>query len=423
MKNSLFCLLLLAALAGCNSARRAVTSGPSSGSAPTLRPEGPTLVCKSKFLDNGSSVRVYLSIDPGREVALSQFSSQFVINYSLLPELASKTVMQSGGVALKPGETLIRQGSWYTVWFDLPKPQGRELYTAVVLADINDQTAARRIQHDLTLRLQSGKVSDYFGLFDKTGQVPRLLHYQKTGDTLQLRSLVGQDTTFRVFHYRYEFDAALSPINTEPRRPTRALYTDSTFTVRANAAFTLPQEGLYYFVRDTTESFGIGVLSVDDRYPRVTRPDKLTRPLIYMSTNQEYVDLVTARDKEFKKALDRYWLSMNSGNQQTAKRTIRAYYRRVEQANRLFTTYKEGWKTDRGMVYIIMGPPNRLQRGKDKEVWVYNRRSSQFSEINFTFNKRANQFVEDHYELSRFVEFQPIWYPAVEAWRNGEVDQ
>ncbi|MCY7350824.1 MAG: GWxTD domain-containing protein [Cytophagaceae bacterium] len=423
MKNTFVFILLLAALTGCAPSRRPVTNGPSSGSAPTLRSEGPTLVCKSKFLDNGSSVRVYLSIDPGREVALSQFPSQFVINYSLLPELASKAVMQSGGVALKPGETLFRQGSWYTVWFDLPKPQTKDLYTAVVLADINDQTAGHRIQHDLPVRFQSGKVGDYFSVFDKNGLVPRMHHYQATGDTLQLRSLSGKDTTFRVFHYSYQFAAALSPINTEPRRPTRALYTDSTFTVRANAAFTLPREGLYYFVRDTTESFGIGLLSVDDRYPRVTRPDKLTRPLIYMSTNQEYVDLLNARDKEFKKALDRYWLAMNSGNQQTAKRTVRAYYRRVEQANRLFTTYKEGWKTDKGMVYIIMGPPNRIQRGKDKEVWVYNRRSSQFSEINFTFNKRANQFVEDHYELSRFVEFQPIWYPAVEAWRNGEVDQ
>ena len=66
---------------------------------------------------------------------------------------------------------------------------------------------------------------------------------------------------------------------------------------------------------------------------------------------------------------------------------------------------------------------NRVQRSREKEVWVYTRRGSQFSEINFTFNKRANQFVEDHYELSRFVEFQPIWYPAVEAWRTGEIDQ
>ena len=416
-----FAILLLA---GCSSARRnAAPSGPSSGSAPVQRSEGQAMVVKSKFLDNGSAVRVYLSVDPGREVALEQFPAQFEIKYTVAPDYGSRSVLQSGAAALRPGETLFRHGSWYTAVFDVPKPTNRDVFTAVLLADVNDQAGSHRVQHDVLLRFQSGKVSDYYAFFDKAGQVPRLLNYVTVGDTVQLRSLGGKDTTFRAFHYSYELEAALSPLTTEPRRPTRQLFTDSAFAVRTNSLLQLPQQGLYYFVRDTTENFGIGLLSVDDRYPRLTRPEKLTRPLIYMSTNTEYADVTNVRDREFKKGLDRYWLALNSGNQQTARRTIRAFYRRVEQANRLFTTYKEGWKTDKGMVYIIMGSPNRVQRTKDKEVWVYTRRSSQFSEINFTFNKRANQFVEDHYELSRFVEFQPIWIPAIEAWRNGEVDQ
>jgi GWxTD domain-containing protein len=422
MKKSLLGLVAVVGLVGCTATRRPVASGPSSGSAPVLRSEGPALVVKSKFLDNGSSLRIYLSVDPGREVALEQFPAQFAVNYTVSPEYGSRAVTQSGAASLKPGETLFRQGSWYTVFFDLPKP-ANTVYTAVLLADINDITGGHRAQTDLPLRYQSGKVSDYFAFFDASGRVPRLQHYTAVGDSLQLRSLSGKDTTFRAFHYGYEFEAALSPTNVEPRRPTRQLFTDSAFTLRTNTPLRIPREGLYFFVRDTTETFGIGLLGVDDRFPRLTRPEKLNRPLIYMSTNQEYSDVVNPRDKEFKKALDRYWLALNSGNQQTARRTIRAFYRRVEQANRLFTTYKEGWKTDKGMVYIVMGPPNRVQRGKDKEVWVYTRRSTQFSEINFTFNKRANQFVDDHYELSRFVEFQPIWYPAVEAWRNGEVEQ
>ncbi len=81
---------------------------------------------------------------------------------------------------------------------------------------------------------------------------------------------------------------------------------------------------------------------------------------------------------------------------------------------------KEGWKTDKGMIFIIMGPPDRVQRSKDREVWVFSQRAN-FSEINFTFNRRPNQFVDDHYELQRYVEYQPIWYPMVEAWRTGAV--
>ena len=71
------------------------------------------------------------------------------------------------------------------------------------------------------------------------------------------------------------------------------------------------------------------------------------------------------------------------------------------------------------MVFIVMGRPDNIRFLKDKEVWVYTR-NAKFSEINFTFTKRPNQFTEDHYELSRFAEFQPIWFPAVEQWRSGE---
>jgi hypothetical protein len=36
--------------------------------------------------------------------------------------------------------------------------------------------------------------------------------------------------------------------------------------------------------RDTSEAFGIGLMVVDKRFPKLTRPEKLARPLIYMST-------------------------------------------------------------------------------------------------------------------------------------------
>jgi GWxTD domain-containing protein len=141
--------------------------------------------------------------------------------------------------------------------------------------------------------------------------------------------------------------------------------------------------------------------------------------LIYVSTSAEANDLYTAR--EHKKALDRYWLGLPVGNNVTlAKRTIKSFYQRVESANRYFTSYKEGWKTDRGMIFIVMGLPAKISKNKDQEIWTYNRQG-QYSEVNFTFNRRNNQFSENHYELLRYAEYQPIWYPAVESWRNGEM--
>jgi GWxTD domain-containing protein len=182
----------------------------------------------------------------------------------------------------------------------------------------------------------------------------------------------------------------------------------------------LTEPGLYFFREDTNAVNGIGILIVDKRFPRMTRPEELVKPLIYISTNNEIKELVSTQAP--KKTLDNYWLRMTGNNESKARRTIRAYYRRVTQANMLFTSYKEGWKTDMGMVHIVFGKPDQVNKTKDKEVWTYTQNAN-FSEINFTFVKRPNQFVEDHYELMRYVEYEPIWYPTVEEWRTGIVER
>jgi len=53
------------------------------------------------------------------------------------------------------------------------------------------------------------------------------------------------------------------------------------------------------------------------------------------------------------------------------------YYRRVYFANRNFSEGREGWKTDRGRIYIIYGPPDNVDRHpfelntKPYVVWHY----------------------------------------------------
>jgi GWxTD domain-containing protein len=53
------------------------------------------------------------------------------------------------------------------------------------------------------------------------------------------------------------------------------------------------------------------------------------------------------------------------------------YYSRVEYANKNFKHFLDGWKTDMGMVFIIFGSPNNVDRhpfdidAKPYEVWYY----------------------------------------------------
>jgi GWxTD domain-containing protein len=53
------------------------------------------------------------------------------------------------------------------------------------------------------------------------------------------------------------------------------------------------------------------------------------------------------------------------------------YYRRVQYTNENFSIFREGWKTDMGMIYIIFGPPSDVERhpfdsdSKPYEIWYY----------------------------------------------------
>jgi GWxTD domain-containing protein len=150
----------------------------------------------------------------------------------------------------------------------------------------------------------------------------------------------------------------------------------------------------------------------------MTMPKELTEPIVYISTNKEIEEIEDAADN--KDALDLFFLKITDGNQSLSKEIIKTYYRRVTASNELFTSYKEGWKTDKGMVYIVLGPPSKVQRFRDREVWLYSQ-SGNFSEIIFTFYRTNNQFTDNYYELVRYPDYKQYWYPYVEAWRNGKI--
>ena len=137
----------------------------------------------------------------------------------------------------------------------------------------------------------------------------------------------------------------------------------------------------------------------------------------YISTRKEHEALLAAENKKL--ALDEYWIRMTR-DEEAAKKLIKEYFRQVEFANILFTDFKEGWATDRGMVYIIMGPPQEVYFNLDKETWVYLSEDSN-SKITFTFARVKNILTPQYYTLNRSRAYQPVWFKTITAWRNGRM--
>ena len=376
---------------------------------------------KGKFLAiDSSAARIYLHIyartPDGKPISsVTDFGTKFLINYVLYPDYNNRERLGYGNIQITP-ENLLVQGDHLVLTFEVKRP--KEAIGAVMLTEITEVNTGKKSLNDLLLRFRAPRITDRYTLFDGSGKTPRLRNFISRTDTIVIRDVTGTSKPLYGFRYKHEFEAASSPMNTGTRPAAKTLAVDSTLMVMTNQPFLLAREGLYFFLEDTTDTYGLGLMVTDNRFPKLTRPEKLVKPVLYVSTSSEMNELNSTLDA--KKSFDKYWLGLMSGSEEVAKRSIRAYFSRVEEANNLFTTYKEGWKTDKGMIYIVLGPPDRVQRSRDREVWVYNRRAN-VSEINFTFNRKPNQFVDDHYELVRYAEYQPVWYPIVEAWRTGAV--
>jgi GWxTD domain-containing protein len=229
-----------------------------------------------------------------------------------------------------------------------------------------------------------------------------------TGDALSL----AHNTPWLVSYYNDNFPPAAPVFSEAQARVSPVIRSDSAYEVSGNETIAFAQKGLYLLQKDTISLKGFAVRAEND-YPQYSRLASLTGPLIYICTRQEYERLAASTGN--KKAFDRVILSIASQTDR-ARILMRNYFRRVELANRYFTSYKEGWKTDRGMVYIVFGKPDQVYRFSDREVWNYD--NSQF-EIRFNFARSSSLFDPDNFVLIREKRYEGTWYEVVDLWRNA----
>lgn len=219
----------------------------------------------------------------------------------------------------------------------------------------------------------------------------------------------------RAFYHR--FPPALPPFSLK----SRAAFDyreDSVFILKLEQGKSeyifLNNQGFYHFRKDTSVLEGFTVFRMHDDYPRVTTPRRMIESTRYICTQQEFETLMKSASP--KASLDSFWISV-AGNADRAVEMIREYYSRVEQANRLFFSYCEGWKTDRGMIYIIFGPPTSVYRSDTEEMWIYGE-TNNFRSLQFEFLKVNNPFTVNDFILHRQENYKSYWYNAIERWRR-----
>ena len=204
---------------------------------------------------------------------------------------------------------------------------------------------------------------------------------------------------------------------------------DQPGSVLIETKYKLLERGNYRFEVETTGEDGQKIYKARDfaikseNYPAIVNMRELAGPLVYLMDRRDHERMMEIQDPDsLKEAIDRFWLS-NVGNMNQAKSVINLYYDRVEQANKQFTNFKEGWKTDLGMMFILFGPPWYTDRFLNTMVWSYSYDRSD-PRYNFVFerpNMRNEYYPFDNYLLQRNQGYFNVQYRQIQLWLTGSI--
>jgi GWxTD domain-containing protein len=240
-------------------------------------------------------------------------------------------------------------------------------------------------------------------------------------------------TPARPMNFNNYSPSSLPYIGVDMRRPDEVdsgiRRLDEPGSVLIEFKYDLFEPGTYRFEVETTDHTGETIYRARDfsvmseNYPSILSTRELAEPLIYLMDRREHERLMEIQDADsLKEAIDRFWLS-NVGNMNQARSVINLFYERVEQANKQFTSFKEGWKTDLGMVYILFGPPWYVDRYLNTMQWAYSYDRSD-PRYNFTFerpNLRNEFFPFDNYLLQRNQGYFNVQYRQIQLWLSGGI--
>ncbi|MCK5136369.1 MAG: GWxTD domain-containing protein [Bacteroidales bacterium] len=247
---------------------------------------------------------------------------------------------------------------------------------------------------------------------------PKFMRFFMPGEKFNVRYRDPSVDSIHVQYFRLESELPRPPITaTIDYTMNFTADTSFVFPLVDSAHYDLIREGMYFVRVDKEQDEGLTLFNFGGSFPDVKTSDELMEPLFYLATLAEYRDL--RKESNRKLAVDDFWLKRGNSVEKS-KELIRIYYNRVVYSNLYFTSNKEGWKTDRGMIFILFGPPSRIQMTGTGERWYYFARRKS-NPVEFRFNRQSDAFSYNHLKWSKTTESQVLWNEAVRSWRNGKV--
>lgn len=134
----------------------------------------------------------------------------------------------------------------------------------------------------------------------------------------------------------------------------------------------------------------------------------------YVTTRAEFNGLLSQGN--LGAHLPSLWVSSGLEPERAEERA-KAFRLRIQESNSLFTLSGPGSLTDRGMIWIVVGSPDKVWKSHRTETWFFSG-SDDGIPLRFDFDYTLDADGLPVWQLRRLPAYKPLWDRAVDRWRR-----
>lgn len=345
----------------------------------------------------------------------SWFYTQVKIKYEIPDKEKSRHIKDSGSVWIRDRQP--ENANFVTISgsLNMKIKSGQVIPVNILVYDVNKKTTNTKI---IEVDKSNENTRQNFLLQASNGQII-YDYYLHPGDEVYIKSQRNQLPQLKVDYFKGDFPLSPPPFSLVERVPFQYKPDSSFIAVKIGYGYKIfmPDKGFYHLVTGEQNKEGLTLFSVEEAFPGIKNEIEMIKSSRYIMNMKEYGNCLNAVNR--KEAIDEFWKDIGGSNER-ARELLKKYYSRVSEANKLFTSYQPGWKSDRGMIYIVFGAPLTMYKTDNGEQWIYGN-ESQANSIRFNFKKVINPFSDNDFSLERSEYYKQPWHIAVTYWREGHI--
>ncbi len=360
------------------------------------------------LLVNKKTAEVYIKLYTKElnfiQLANKKFQAKINIKYIFYLSLEKTTIIDSASKTYTLNKRSIN-GALVTK-FEIKIPQDN-CFLVIITSDLYNM---RKSLNFIRIGNYSSSPANFL-LVDSASNLPVFSNYIKPYKTYYIKTFLSSDS---LLVQKFPFDSLFPTPPFSNMQRNFVFKTDTQFYIHSSSYLKMRAKGIYKITNPLTKA-SFNVINLGNYYPNIYTPEQMIPPLKYFASSEEFLKLKNIINKKL--AVDNFWLNKDS-DPDKARNMIKIYYNRVLLANYYFTSTKQGWKTDRGMLYVIFGPPSILHKADNTEEWIYYS-AYKGKKISFIFNRIVdkNNFV--NFVLSRNSNYILSWKTAIDDWNKG----